>query len=227
MNEATLWVVDLAARRTDDSLLSPEERARADRFVFEDDRSRYVTGRTALRTLLGRELGLAPGAVPLGASAHGRPLCAPLEGRLDFNLSNSGDVAVIALAPQENVGVDVETFRPVHDALGLSRHYFSAVESRDLERLEPGERDRAFLTCWTRKEAVLKATGLGLSIAPATVQTGIEATPATVHMAKGSFELHTQPLQVHGDETAVVSLALPRKAAQIHVREFQFPAARP
>ena len=227
MTEATLWVVDLAARRTDDSVLSAEERARADRFVFEDDRSRYVTGRTALRTLLGQELGLPAAAVPLASSKHGRPLCARLRGRLDFNLSNSGDVAVIAMAPQENVGVDVETLRPVHDALGLSRHYFSSAESRKLESLEPAQRDRAFLTCWTRKEAVLKATGLGLSIAPATVETGIDATPATVRMAHGSFELHTQPLQTNGDDSAVVSLALPRKATRIHLRQFQFPAATP
>lgn len=227
MTEATLWVVDLAARRTDDSHLSPEERARADRFVFEDDRSRYVTGRTALRTLLGQELGLPPSAVPLESSAHGRPLCARLRGRLDFNLSNSGDVAVIALAPQENVGVDVETFRPVHDALGLSRHYFSDAESEELELLDPAERDRAFLTCWTRKEAVLKATGLGLSIAPASVETGIGIAPATVRTTEGSFELHTQPLRIQGDESAIVSLALPKKASQIHVRSFQFPAARP
>lgn len=227
MTEATLWVVDLAARRTDDSVLSPEELARADRFVFEDDRSRYVTGRTALRTLLGQELGLPPAAVPLESSSHGRPLCAPLRGRLDFNLSNSGDVAVIATAPQENVGVDVETFRAVHDALGLSRHYFSSAEWRELESLDAARRDRAFLTCWTRKEAVLKATGLGLSIAPATVETGIDAAPATVRMAEGSFEVHTQPLRIHGDESAVVSLALPRRAKRIHVREFQFPAAMP
>jgi 4'-phosphopantetheinyl transferase len=222
LSEATLWVVDLAARRTDDSVLSPDERARADRFVFEDDRSRYVTGRTALRTLLGRELGLAPAAVPMDSTMHGRPRCASLRGKLDFNLSNSGEVAVIAMAPQETVGVDVETFRPVHDAVGLSRHYFSNAESRQLEILVPALRDRAFLTCWTRKEAVLKATGLGLTIAPATVETGIDITPATVRTTEGSFELHTQPLQINGDESAVVSLALPRKANQIHVRQFSF-----
>jgi 4'-phosphopantetheinyl transferase len=227
LTEATLWVVDLAARRTDDSMLSSEERARADRFVFEDDRSRYVTGRTALRTLLGQELGLPPAAVPLESSMHGRPLCARLRGRLDFNLSNSGDVAVIAMAPQENVGVDVETFRPVHDALGLSRHYFSSTESRNLEQLDPAQRDRAFLTCWTRKEAVLKATGLGLSIAPASVETGIDASPATVRITEGSFELHTQPLHIQGEESAVVSLAMPRKAKRVHVRQFQFPAVHP
>ena len=227
MTEATLWVVDLAARRTDDSVLSPEERARADRFVFEDDRSRYVTGRTALRVLLGQELGLPAADVPLDSSPHGRPLCPPLRGRMDFNLSNSGDVAVIATSPQANVGVDVETLRTVHDALGLSRHYFSTAEWRELSKVDPALRDRAFLTCWTRKEAVLKATGLGLSIAPATVETGIDAAPVTVLMAEGTFELHTQPLHLHGDESAVVSLALPRKAERIHLREFHFPAAAP
>jgi 4'-phosphopantetheinyl transferase len=213
--------------RTDDADLSQEERARADRFVFEDDRSRYVTGRTALRMLLGRELGMNPSEVPIDASLHGRPLCATLRGKLDFNLSNSGDIAVIAMAPQENVGVDVETLRAVHDAVGLSRHYFSAAESRQLECLDPSLRDRAFLTCWTRKEAVLKATGLGLTIAPSSVETGIEPTPARVRTEQGTFEIETLPISMPRGETAVVSLALPVKVASIDVRPFQFSATGP
>lgn len=224
-SEATLWLVDLRAEVPDERCLSDAERARAARFVFAQDRSRFVIGRTALRTLLGWELGTDPVRVALTTGLHGRPMCASLGGMLDFNLSNSGDIAVIAMAAQMNVGVDIETIRPVHDALDLARHYFPDDEAQQLQKMPAQERDRAFLTCWTRKEAVLKATGLGLGVEPSSVKTGIEAAPASVATTEGSFDIDTLPLDDFGGDDAIVTLAVPRRAASIRVRHFQFSTA--
>jgi 4'-phosphopantetheinyl transferase len=146
--------------------LSPDERARADRFHFSRDRNRFVAGRGQLRCLLGRYLLEDPGRVRLAYGPRGKPRLAsePAAARLSFNLSHSGAQALCAVAPGAAVGVDVESLRAWEDAASVAGRYFSASEAAALRRTAPGLRAAAFLTCWTRKEAFIKATGDGLSL---------------------------------------------------------------
>lgn len=157
-------------------LLSPDEAERAARFRFERHRRRYAVGRGALRTLLGRYLGVPPREVAFGYGAKGKPfLAAPpsapapsalagtAPGPLHFNLSNSEELALIAFCGEAEVGTDVERLRPMPDGLDIAERFFSAAERQALAAQPPEERDRAFFRCWTRKEAYLKAVGDGIT----------------------------------------------------------------
>ena len=144
--------------------LSADERARAGRFVFARDRRRYIAARGVLRALLGRYLGLAPAAVGFRYGANGKPALAPGQaGGLDFNVSHSADVAVVAISGAGQVGVDVEAIRSLPDRDDLARGLFTEAEYGALRALPSGLRDLGFFNGWTRKEAFVKATGEGLS----------------------------------------------------------------
>ncbi|MFO1426577.1 MAG: 4'-phosphopantetheinyl transferase superfamily protein [Steroidobacteraceae bacterium] len=169
-------------------LLDEGEREQAARFVFDRDRVRYVAAHVQLRCILGAYLGMDPAALRFAQGLHGRPLLAgPPAGRLEFNLSHSAAVALLAVAHQGPLGADVEALREVRDWRDLAAHYFTVEEGRSLEA--PGEQpERAFLRCWTRKEAALKSTGIGLSQPPREVQVGAGPGPgeARVRAAVGS-----------------------------------------
>jgi 4'-phosphopantetheinyl transferase len=149
--------------------LTADELGRVARFHFQRSRDRFIVARGSLRTILGRYLGLEPGQVRFSYSPFGRPApiapsgC-PGQRALDFNLSHSGDLALFALARGRKVGVDVERISADVDWEPMAERFFSPRESAALRALPPGVRREAFFTCWTRKEAVVKARGEGLSL---------------------------------------------------------------
>jgi 4'-phosphopantetheinyl transferase len=146
-------------------LLSADERARADRFRFAPDRTRFTVARGVLRGLLGARLGVAPAAVGFAYGAHGKPAIAspPTGAWLRFNVSHSGDVALVALARDRDVGVDVERIRPDVRSDDLARRFFSPRENAVLAALPDEARRLAFFRIWTAKEAFVKATGEGVA----------------------------------------------------------------
>ncbi len=168
----TLWWCDLEARAKEigpyATWLSASEHARADRFGTMLLRNRYIAGRTALRLLLSRTLGLAPADVPLRRGARGRP---ELEGHgmPDFNVSHTHGAALIGILQDTHgwlrIGVDVERLDRKVRADRLAHKFLTATERRSQALLPPDERVRSFLRYWTCKEAMSKATGDGL-IAP-------------------------------------------------------------
>lgn len=144
--------------------LSADERERADRFCFERDRRRFTCARAILRSLIARYLEVEPRDVEFRYGAHGKPvLSGVLEGVLTFNVSHSGEVAVFAIARDIELGVDVELVRDMPDAEDIASRFFSPREVTRLMSLPPLARNAAFFTCWTRKEAYLKALGSGLA----------------------------------------------------------------
>ena len=162
MPDVEMWQVELAAGEAERAvaLLSGDERERAARLTRPEP---WIVARAALRTVLGARLGVPAAEVEFAAGPHGKP---ELPGaRLRFNLSHSGERAVIALADGVEVGVDVER---------------TARSSRAVERtLTDGERaalpgvDRhvELLRVWCRKEALAKAIGGGLGWAPESFDT--------------------------------------------------------
>jgi len=147
-------------------LLAPDERARAGRFLYEEDRRRYTVARGVLRSLLARYLDVEPAAVEFRYDDHGKPSLAGTPGGRDvrFNLSHSYGWALHAFAIGREVGVDVERVRPDTDIMGVARHSFSPAEVEALTSLPPGQRREAFFNCWTRKEAFIKAHGEGIAL---------------------------------------------------------------
>lgn len=146
-----------------DRLLSAGERARRDRLAFPWSRRRFTASQGALRELLGAALGVAPGALVLELGPGGKPYVAHPPGRaLHFNLSHSEDRALVALARDREVGIDLEWTgrRTPHEA--LARRYFAPAEIEALARLPEGDRKAGFFRVWTRKEAFVKLLGAGL-----------------------------------------------------------------
>jgi 4'-phosphopantetheinyl transferase len=142
------------------ALLGPDERARAERFVFPRDRRRFVVARAALRTILGRYLDHPPGRVAFTYGPRGKPSVA---GGPEFNLAHSHELALCAVA-RRAVGVDLEWRRPIEHLEEVAQTAFSPNERMALLALPAAERPDGFLRCWTRKEAYVKARGDGLHL---------------------------------------------------------------
>jgi len=160
------WLdLSLAELRELENLLSPDERARASRFVFERDRRRFIAARAALRSILAECAGIGPRQVAFYYTPSGKPgLAGDLErSELQFNLSHSGALALIAVVRRAALGVDVECLSRRVDYEGIAKRFFSERERRALESLDGSKRKRGFFDCWTRKEAFVKALGEGLS----------------------------------------------------------------
>jgi 4'-phosphopantetheinyl transferase len=145
--------------------LSPDERARADRFRFEQLRARYLAGRALLRMMLARYVHRPAASLRFAYGAHGKPALAMSDADAvpRFNLAHAGGLALIAISSAHEVGVDVEELRALPDAMQVAQRHFSAAECRTLRALPEDARDASFLRCWTRKEAYIKAVGEGLS----------------------------------------------------------------
>jgi 4'-phosphopantetheinyl transferase len=146
-------------------LLSADERQRAGRFRFDQHRRQYTVGRGALRTLLGAYLEVPPAEVRFQYGPRGKPFLAPpLDGKgLQFNLSNSSDLALAGFVRGPEIGVDVEYLREMKDCEQIAERFFSASEREVLRTIPFPAKQEAFFNCWTRKEAYLKAVGEGLA----------------------------------------------------------------
>ena len=144
--------------------LDAAEHEHARTFRHTPSRSRFVVGRAALRWLLASQLNLKPKDVRLDRNAHGKPgLHSQHASSLQFNVSHSGDWVLIALSRSAEVGADIETIRPMPQALALAERYFTAAEIATLRTCPELERETAFFGLWTQKEAQVKALGTGLA----------------------------------------------------------------
>jgi 4'-phosphopantetheinyl transferase len=143
--------------------LPPDEVARAAQFRFERDRNEFIVAHAALRTVLGSYLNQQPDRIALDRNPYGKPVLARAIG-LEFNLSHTRGIALIALALNRRIGVDVEFVRDDLALDDLADTFFSPAERRALAALSGADRIHAFYRCWCRKEAYLKARGLGLNL---------------------------------------------------------------
>jgi len=147
-----------------ESLLADDERHKACAFRLAADRVRFVVGRGVLRTVLGGYLDEPPTALRFAAGEHGKPALveSPTGRGLQFNVSHSEALVLVAVADRVDVGVDVQWVRPDFDWERIATRFFSSGEVAALRAL-PGELARdAFFACWTHKEAYVKARGEGL-----------------------------------------------------------------
>lgn len=146
--------------------LSSDERERAARFYFPRDRNHFTVCRGILRAILGRYLSVPPGKLRFRYNGHGKPLLAGKFGgdRICFNLSHSQGLALFAVTFGLSVGVDLERIRFEMEVEHVAERFFSTREVSTLRALPGHLRREAFFTCWTRKEAYVKALGKGLSV---------------------------------------------------------------
>lgn len=168
--EVHLWPIALGepARQGpgEAALLSVDETARAARFRFDRDRRHFIAGRAALRRILARYLDMDPPTLRFAYGAAGKPaLSGPPESEeIQFNLSHSAGQALLAVARGRPLGVDLEALRPSDDLPAVAKRFFARGELSALADIPQALYAQAFFACWTRKEALLKAYGGGLSL---------------------------------------------------------------
>lgn len=192
----SLWLVDLTQPLRPEHLacLAQWECERAARFKFDRDEHRYQVSHVALRQLLGRHLSVPPAEVPLNLGSHGKPYWPGYP--VNFNLSHSQDWALIGVHAHRVIGVDIEVWHAIPEWDALAQHNFTEAERAALhaDGASPLE---AFLRCWTRKEACLKALGSGLSVEPITFEAGVDAAPREVtvpNVARQACRMHLTSL---------------------------------
>lgn len=153
-------------------ILSEDERRTRDRFQFPADRRRFAMTRTCLRLVLGHFLEMPPGEIQFEKGEFGKPFVKGSE--VHFNVARSGRLALLAFSLGSKVGVDLEQIKTEKVNTGLARSAFSPAELAQWRSQDPDDRRRAFFEIWTRKEALLKATGVGLSFEPRTLSLELE-----------------------------------------------------
>lgn len=190
-DEESRWLADS---------LSTEEKTRASRFRFDRDRRRYIAGRSTLRAILSTYTGLPPAALEILTDDHGKPALrrphGDAAGPLRFNVTHSERLALFAVTAESEIGIDVEQMQSLPDADSIAEGYFSPVERAELRNLAAVEKPGGFYRCWTRKEAYLKAIGLGLA-AP------LDAFAVTLAAAAPARLLH-----IEGDEQTAAAWML-------------------
>lgn len=184
--QAHLWRFDLHRVPAEWSarLLSRDEGARATRFRFDVHRRRFVAGRAVVRTILGRYMAREPSRLEFRYGPQGKPALRSTS-NVAFNLSHSDALALLVVASVDPLGVDVERIRFIPEMQAIARRMFSDPEASEVLAASNPLRTLKFFRCWTRKEAVVKALGGGLSI----------------DLADFGVSLGPQPrvLSIHGD----------------------------
>lgn len=200
-----MWRFDLhaAARWAHgNEVLDEQELRRAASFVFSSDRERFVTGRCLLRTILGKYLCIAPERVLLRESSEGKPALVDHDS-LSFNVSHSKHVWYAAVLTGSEIGIDVELEHPVDNVFALADMVFSPSERQQLRECPANQVNETFLRGWTRKEAYVKALGVGIGIDLEAITTGlgmqglivppidsISAIPLIVHILHSGQDEH-------------------------------------
>ena len=164
--EVHCWCIDLDVPPDASARLYPtlaeDERDRVARFRYQRDR--FIVAHGVLRDLLGRYLQIQPERIRYVVNAFGKPDLSPeFGGWLKFNLSHSAGLALVAIAAESDVGVDLEYLRAQSDYPDIARRFFPAAEADRLSAVPQHRYAEAFIGCWTKNEAYLKACGCGLA----------------------------------------------------------------
>lgn len=160
---AGIYKVDLSRDHCDTSTLDTEEKKRSARFKDARSRSDFIAMRTALRAVLAAELDCTEKEIVFGYENYGKPFLVRPVDSVHFNISHTEGMGVIALSHRSALGVDVERVRPERDLLEIANRFFSRSEADQVKATAGSSMLRAFFRVWTRKEAVLKLLGSGLS----------------------------------------------------------------
>ena len=164
----------------------------------------------------------APNAIAIATDTYGRPMLAARAGDLEFNLSHSGDAVLVGVSLHP-LGVDIELVRDVPDFLEIAKRHFAPSEVEELLRLAPEQRCESFYVTWTRKEALVKALGLGLSFPLDAFCTGRQDRPPRLTQVGGAVwsDWTIADLAPVPGYKAAVAVRQPNVA--LHCREVSWP----
>jgi 4'-phosphopantetheinyl transferase len=186
---------------------------------IEASRRRWIATRAGVRALLGGYVGIEPAAVAFGGEPRGKPRLEP-DDALRFSVSHSGELALVAVASEREVGVDIEWMGQPRDALGLARRWFTSSERAAIEEAPEPDRLAVFYRHWVAKEAFVKATGRGLSASLRSFEVELAgpSAPRLVRVGGDELEAMRWSLELldapHGYAAALVAEA-PARARRI------------
>lgn len=210
---AHVWTIDLEDEtqvlRTD--CLSSAERERARRFAFERDRARFLTSHSALREILAKYMSVPPRDIVYVENTLGKPELAARIHRsapITFSLSHSANLAVVLIGSASAVGVDVEARSLPRDHAGVARMIFSPEEFNAFESTSDANLATHFMTCWTRKEAYLKALGVGFTRDASKISVGIAAAQTAIKPIEPNSIDPTVFVQTIDNNNHLISLAM-------------------
>jgi 4'-phosphopantetheinyl transferase len=189
-----VWAVNLDCAGGDASLLSTSERVRAGRLKRPQDRERSSQAYCAVRRIMALQLGVDPRGLEFDTTTVGKPFLARPVRNLEFNLSHSGRHGLIAVANDRSVGVDIEVRRPMSDLLGVALQIATPHEAKRLKQLPTSQVHSTFFDLWSRKEAVLKALGLGFLVDPREVEVGIGPGRSYVNFHERIWTVENLPI---------------------------------
>lgn len=170
--------------------LADSEIQRAERFLRPEHRERYIAVHAILRLLLAKYLAADPEDLVFTKGSRGKPYVAGINaGKLQFNLSDSENLALFAFTQKQEVGVDVEYIAEKIEALEIAERFFSPDEYQALLRCDPIQRKEKFYRCWVRKEAYLKLIGQGLHFPLSQFAVSIEDLPNCLLSVRGDVQL--------------------------------------
>jgi 4'-phosphopantetheinyl transferase len=167
-----VWRIDITAFESKQTRLlarlSADEQQRAERMRIEEKKLQYIVGRAALRNILASYLDTTYDKISFDYGPQKKPTIAnqdsrPPDQRIEFNLSHSGKIVLIALTRNKPIGIDIEYKETDRADEKIAQRYFSSEECRALSKLEAADRIDGFYRCWTSKEAFVKALGDGLT----------------------------------------------------------------
>ncbi len=166
-NELHIWSeclnITVKQERSLRALLSEDECERADRFRFPSHRQRFIAARATLRKILGLYLDIHPKNIAFAYTEYNKPYLLTPKTTLTFNVSHSNNIAVYVIANETAVGIDIEKTQHTYNP-DLAKRFFSTEENEALAALTPEEQVSEFYRLWSRKEALVKASGKGLTM---------------------------------------------------------------
>lgn len=207
-DSADIWVVPIRTSRelVDEfqQTLSSDEIERALRFLSEDHRDSFIVGRAILRKLLACYTREPAQTLTFRYGSRGKPYLRD-HPDVQFNLAHSGGRAVYVVS-REELGVDIELLKPLTDWRKISKRFFSLREVEELDRLDPAQQLPAFFSCWTRKEAYIKATGEGLATPLGKFYAGAQLSQedGTIDEEGKAREWYFKDLKLGGEHAAAV-----------------------
>lgn len=168
--------------------LSTDEQQRAEKIIFDDKRRQYVSARGVLRKILAKYIGVKPIELEFENGEHGKPSLSGYPSNIEFNLSHSESMGLIALTKNQRVGVDVDRIGRSTDWQKIAKRTFSQAEQQQLFSLADADQERAFIRLWTCKEAYTKGFGDGFSYGFKNFSVAL--TPADAHLT--SDDIHPE-----------------------------------
>ncbi|MEA5452793.1 4'-phosphopantetheinyl transferase superfamily protein [Leptolyngbya sp. CCNP1308] len=216
-NEVHLWRASLEVEDTTIHqlypLLNSAEQDRAGRFRFERDRRRFIVARANLRKILSCYLNRNAQDICFVYGPHGKPALGfeQNEGNIKFNLSHAKGWAIYAIIQHHEIGVDIEAMQPKLSWQNLVERFFSEDEKALIQQTPKSIQRQLFFQAWTRKEAVLKAIGCGLSLSPECIEVALAAAPSTYLAqaswgAKGNYDLSLYDIKLASNYVGALAI---------------------